>query len=61
MFAELEARVLAGIEFCFDMRGYSGLYLRKDMIEAVAPVMLPQDLQKVMREVAVLQLCALPR
>ena len=61
MFAELEAGVLAGIEFRFHPRGYSRLYLRKHMIEAVGPVMLSQDLEKVMREVAVLQLSALPR
>ena len=61
MFAELEAGVLASIEFRFDPRGYSCLYLRKDMIEAVGSVMLSQDLQEVMREIAVLQLRALPR
>jgi hypothetical protein len=55
MFAELKAGVLASIEFRFDPQGYSCLHLRKDMVEAVGPVMLSQDLQKVMREIAVLQ------
>lgn len=40
MFAELEAGVLVSIEFRFDSRGYSRLYLRKNVIETVGPVML---------------------
>lgn len=54
MLTELETRVLAGVEVRFDVSGHLGSYPSKDVVERVFSVTLFEDLQQIMREVAVL-------